>query len=331
MNILIRGDGVAASCCARLLTRYGIAVATQSADRPAQPVVMLSDPALMLLRDVLSEPNLFANSLHIDRRVVAWGSAEPTAMPHSATIVTGADLEAALFARAMPSMDMLPNFTVHAAARAGAGNTKRFGARAAVAIEVCLRDGEDATACWIESLDAGWLFLIPSARECAWLLCVGLALDDALAQSRLVTPRIIMASPDPQIFDPTPRIATELSGSDWLACGGGAIAFDPICGDGTAQAVREAILASAVACAIRDGGDAAALTAHYGAMLTAAMRRHLQLSAPFYRAGGSGAWWSQAHDALAQGHDWCTALLAMLPEPRFVLRDYSLVEREQAA
>lgn len=331
MNVLIRGNGVAASCCAHLLKLHGTAVAAEKIDRPASPVVMLSDPTLLLIRDVFGRPDLFTNRPRIDRRIVAWGQAAPATMPHGATIVNGADLEAALATQIPATFVTVPNFTIHAAARASAEETKRFGARAALATEVHLRDANDATACWIESLDAGWLFLIPSAEGRAWLLCVGPAMDDALARSHLIAPRITIPDIEPQTFDSSPRIATELSGPDWLACGSGAIAFDPICGDGTAQAVREAILASAVASAIRDGGDAAALTAHYGAMLTAAMRRHLQLSAPFYRTGGSNSWWRQAHDALAQGHDWCTARLAALPEPRYMLREYSLVEREHAA
>jgi hypothetical protein len=305
-------------------------VAAERVDRPALPVVMLSDAALLLIRDAFGKPDLFANRPRIDRRIVAWGQVAPATMPHGATIVTGADLEAALAARMMTPLIAAPKFTIHAAAHAGAEETKRFGARAALATEVRLRDADDATACWIESLNAGWLFLIPSTEGRAWLLCVGPAVDDALARSHLIAPRITLIDTEPRTFDSSPRIATQLSGPDWLACGGSAIAFDPICGDGTAQAVREAILASAVAAAIRDGGDAATLTTHHGAMLTAAMRRHLQLSAPFYRTGGSNEWWREAHDALARGHDWCTARLAGLPEPRYILREYSLVEREHA-
>lgn len=331
MNVQIRGNGVAASCCAHLFGLHGIAVTAEAVDRPASPVVMLSDPALLLLRDVFGLPDLFADRPRIDRRIVAWGQTAPVTMPHSATIVTGEELETALVAEHATRSPTAPDFTIHAAAPARTDVLTRFGARAAVATEVRLRDGNDATACWIESLDAGWLFLIPSGRGRAWLLCVGPMLDDALANSRLVAPLIAATDIKPQTFDPSPRIAAESAGPAWVACGAAAIAFDPICGDGAAQAVREAVLASAVVAAIRDGGDAAALTAHYSAMLTAAMRRHLQLSAPFYRTGGSSAWWREAHDALAQGHDWCTARLAVLPEPRYMLRDYNLVERERAA
>jgi flavin-dependent dehydrogenase len=66
-------------------------------------------------------------------------------------------------------------------------------------------------------------------------------------------------------FSASPRIPAPLCGPGWLACGSAAMGFDPICGDGTAHAVREAILALAV---IR-GGDHG-MPAHYEARLTAA-------------------------------------------------------------
>lgn len=331
MKVLIRGNGVAASCSAHLLGLQGIAAALEAVGRPALPVVMLSDPALALIRDVFTQPDLFAGRPRIDRRVVAWGGADPVTMPHSATIVTGAELARALHAAPSVASTAVPDFTVHATSPLPSGSLRQFGERSAVATPARLRDPADATACWIESLESGWLFLIPSGGERAWLLCVGSALEDGLTHSRLIAPRIVLSDATPQGFDPSPRMATDVTGPDWIACGTPAIAFDPICGDGTAQAVREAILGAAVIAAIRDGGDRSALTAHYGAMLVAAMRRHLQLSAPFYRTGGQGDWWRAAHDALAEGHDWCTARLSALPDPRYALHGYTLIERERAA
>lgn len=330
MNVLIHGAGVAASCCAHLLRQQDIAVEWNAAELSARPVVMLSDPALTLIRDLFGQPDLFADRPRIDRRIVAWGTAAPTDMPHAATIVSGAELHAALAPGAARSR-AAPDFTIHAASPLPHGTSRPFGTRTALATQARLLDPQDAATCHIESLDTGWLFLIPSGDDRAWLLCVGAPLATALAQSRLIAPRIAIAADEPQQFDPNPRLATDTGGPGWLACGTAAIAFDPICGDGTAQAVREAILAAAVVAGIRDGGDADALTAHYDAMLIATMRRHLQLCAPFYRSGGTGPWWRAAHDALAQGHDWCSARLATQPAPRYTLVGDRLVEREPLA
>jgi hypothetical protein len=51
------------------------------------------------------------------------------------------------------------------------------------------------------------------------------------------------------------------------------MAFDPIYGDGTAHAVREAILAAAVVRAISAGGDAAEPLRHYEARLMLGFQR----------------------------------------------------------
>ncbi|MGF7149910.1 hypothetical protein FHS96_003567 [Sphingomonas zeicaulis] len=328
MNVMICGGGVAAACCAHLLGLGGIAATIASADRAPAPVVMLSDTALALIRDLFGQPDLFAGLPRITRRIVAWGGGDPVAMPHAATIVSGA---AALLPVAESARAVATDFTIHAAAPLPEGEVRRFGARGATAASVVLRDPADAGDCWIEAVEAGWLFLIPAGAGQAWLLSVGAELEEALAQSRHVARRIIGAEAPRQSFDPSPRIACPSSGADWIGCGSAAIAFDPICGDGTAQAVREAILVSAILAAIRDGGDAQALRAHHEAMLVATMRRHLQLCAPFYRTGGQGAWWQAAHDALAEGHDWCTARLDGMPEPRYMLQGYRLVERRQAS
>ncbi|WP_197422458.1 hypothetical protein, partial [Phenylobacterium sp. CCH9-H3] len=153
----------------------------------------------------------------------------------------------------------------------------------------------------------------------------------ASCRSRRVAPRIEGVGRISAGFETSPRMLTSLQGPDWLACGSAAIAFDPICGDGTAQSVREAILASAVIGAIGEGGDPVALRVHFESMMVAAIRRHLRLCAQFYASGGDGAWWRAQLTGLAEGFDWCTARLARTPEPRFELHDFRLVAREAAA
>jgi hypothetical protein len=122
-----------------------------------------------------------------------------------------------------------------------------------------------------------------------------------------------------------------LTGADWLRCGSAAVGFDPICGDGAAQSVREAILATAVVSAIAKGAEPEPLLLHFRSMLIAAMRRHLMLCLQFYRSGGKGDWWQAQCHALAEGHVWCTRRLAVLPEPQFELHGFDLVARRAAA
>lgn len=102
------------------------------------------------------------------------------------------------------------------------------------------------------------------------------------------------------------------------------MAFDPICGDGTAHAIREAILASAVIRAVAEGGDARGLLAHYQARLTAAFERHLTLCRQFYLSGGDSRLWRSELEAIDQGIQWCHAALANHPGFRYQLRGFEL-------
>jgi flavin-dependent dehydrogenase len=96
------------------------------------------------------------------------------------------------------------------------------------------------------------------------------------------------------------------------------MAFDPLCGDGTGHAVREAILAAAVIRAIAEGGDTDSLLAHYQKRLLAAFQKHLELCLRFYDPGHGGEWWQRESDAVRRGLAWCAAQRD--PEPEFAYR-----------
>lgn len=334
-GILLRGQGVAAATAAHLLNRAGLAFARERGSRPATPVIMLSDAALALLRDVLGEPALFAQMPRIEQRVVRWGSPEAVTMPHRAVVVAQDDLEKVL--------DLLPSgniqqsgtfngdFTIHAMAPFPAGETLRFGERLSCSARVVLDASAPAGTCWIEAVREGWLFLIPDGSGAAWLLAVGGDPQRMAENAPMIGPLINAMAPANGTFDTSPRMLVRLAEGGWLACGTAAIAFDPICGDGTAQAAREGLLASAVVSALARGEDASLLAMHYHSLLLASLRRHLQLSLPFYASGGSGRWWHDQYAAARAGYDRTTALLGALPEPRFALRGFDLVRREQAA
>src|SRR5215471_17038611 len=73
-TVLVRGDGVAAYCCAHLLEQAGIAVALDRPDRPRLPALMLSESALALIADTFGNQDLFRDLPRIRTRVVLWGS-----------------------------------------------------------------------------------------------------------------------------------------------------------------------------------------------------------------------------------------------------------------
>lgn len=343
-GVLVRGQGVGALAAQRALEGNRVPLMVdRGVDRGAAPVVMLGEQATGLLSDLFGA-GLFASGHPITRRIVRWGSGDAVTLPHRALAVTGAALLGDLQARCPAGPAVVPtpapSFTLHAGDGLPTAALQAFGQREAAAVPVTLAGGADAAAVLVESTPGGWLFLIPLGPRQGWLLAVGGEPDALLADSRLVAPALAHVAAVEARFRTAPRLLDPPCGAGWLAVGSAALAFDPLCGDGTATAARGGLLAAAVASAIADPApdpfghdeplDPAALVRHYRAMLIAALRRHLAACLPFYQHGGSSAWWREQAEATAQGHQWCTQMLAVEPEPAFALHGTRLVARVPA-
>jgi hypothetical protein len=289
---------------------------------------MLGEQALALIRDVFEQPRLLDNLPRIEKRVVAWEpGASPLTVEHSAVIVSEEALLAAIRPPLVPKCDLSgeAGWTVFAARPLPAPSIEySFGSRTASTIPVRLNDNADPATCWIESLEDGWLFLIPAAARDAWLLAIGESPESLLASSTVAAAQIAECGAPSATFPACARIASPLCGADWLACGPAAMAFDPICGDGTAHAIREAILAAAVIRAVANGGAVGDLLSHYEARLTAAFRRHLMLCRNFYESGGTTPLWRSEVEAIDHGTHWCEARLSNTADFRYRLRGFEL-------
>jgi hypothetical protein len=320
-QVLIRGGGVAASCCAYLLNKAGFRIDLEPVDRPRLPVILLGDQALALIRDIFEQPGLFAELPRIRKRIVAWGpGSRPVAVEHSAVVVSEEMLLDAIRPSLIPTGSQELPWTIIAARPLPAPAIEHcFGSRTASAQSVTLKDGSDPAACWIESLENGWLFLVPG-----WLLAVGAPTDALLAESRVIAAEIKNLAGSSGEFPAFARIASPLCAPGWLACGTAAMAFDPICGDGTAHAIREAILASAVIRGLARAGPADELLRHYEARLTAGFRRHLMLCRQFYLSGGTGELWTRELSAIDRGIQWSDAKLGANTNFRYQLRGFEL-------
>ena len=328
--VALHGSGIAAATLAHVLAGEGIPViqGDSAASSGTAPVVMLGAQAVGLLHDVFARP-LFAAAHRIERRTVRWGGGDPVTVPHRALAIAGADLAAALPAPVFTGGNA--TFSVHAAPPFPDGAALHFGARPATAVAVELAVGVDEHAAVVEATEAGWLFLIPVGKRRGWLLSVGAPVEDQLALASLRSILTPLRSFSTCTFETAPKMLQVLGGEGFLCLGHHALGFDPICGDGTATQARAALLAAAVIAGLNEGFDPAALLAHYEAMLVAAMRRHLQVSLPFYRSGGTSPWWQEQAEALAQGHAWCTRYLNQAGDPRFVLQGNRLIAREMVA
>jgi hypothetical protein len=296
-SVLIRGDGVAARCCRHLLTQAGYRVSFEPTGRPRVPLIMLSDAAQDLIRDIFQRDDLFRNLPVIRKRIVAWGS-DPVELNHSAVVVSESQL---LDSLGMVSCEGQGGWTICAAPPLPVQTVDhRFGSRMASAVKVELKNTARSDACWIESLEEGWLFL-----NSGWLIAVGARPEELLRASRMVGEQIETCGDSVARFAASPRMITPIGGDGWIACGSAAMAFDPLCGDGTAHAVREAILASAVIRAADRGEEVGDLLSHYEARLTAGFQRHVAQCREFYFSGGSGEWWKTEAEACVEGIRWC--------------------------
>ncbi|HTS61196.1 MAG TPA: hypothetical protein VMH28_04185 [Candidatus Acidoferrales bacterium] len=297
---------MAARCCAHLLNAAGFDIAMDAVERPKLPAILVGEPTQQLMTDVFGQRHLFDGLPRIEKRVVAWGG-EAVTVPHRAVVVSEEVLAGKLGLGGKANDP--PAWTVYASRPLPESCEDRtFGARLATAHAATLRG--NAAALWIESVSAGWLFLLSAGGRAGWLLSVGGAADSLLGESGLIAPFIDGLGDPAGTFPAHPRMASPLCGRGWLSCGTAALSFDPICGDGTGYAIREGILAAAVIRAADRGEDEAALRSHYRNRILAAFQRHLELCRAYYRTGGSGPWWQGQLEALEEGVRWCRSALA---------------------
>jgi hypothetical protein len=287
---------------------------------------MLSESAQALIREVFGRDALFRDLPRIQRRIVRWGpSASPVALDHSAVVVS----EELLLDSLLPALPIAAGATPDWAICASRGlpapaEEHTFGSRMASTMRVDLKAAAEPASCWIESVEDGWVFLISSAPGSGWLLSVGLCPEELPAKSRLIGEQIARYQPATGRFAAAPRIVAPLGEPGWIACGTAAMAFDPLCGDGTAHAVREAILAAAVIRAAARGEDAVQLLAHYEARLTAGFSRHLAHCLQYYTSGSGGPWWESEAESVTQGLDWCASRLSRHTAFRYRLSGFDL-------
>jgi hypothetical protein len=329
-SVLIHGDGIAACCCAQLLRTNGVPVATTRADRPRLPSLLLGENTQALLSDVFESQELFADAHQIRKRIVAWGpNAEPIVLPHSAKVVSEKDLLDRLWSRIPTSSiseSVNADWTIHSSRDDHFASFPEIhlGLRVARASSVLLKASSDQDACWIESAETGWLFLLPTGRGSGSLISVGEGFHPLLGRSRLIQDQIESLTGPISQFSAYPRMLSTLCGERWLACGTAAISFDPLCGEGAGNAVREAILAAAVIRAISARFAVAELLALYSSRLTIGFLRHLEICQDFYRSGGDSPFWKAELDQLRKGIRSIRSRVSSVPQPQYQLVGFEL-------
>ncbi len=328
--VVIEGSGFSASCCARLLSQADVLFAVEPGQPRHVPAILVGEGTRQLFADLFREPELFTSNHRIEKRIVAWGAeATPMELAHDARIV--AEDSFPQQASGPITDEMTPAWTIQCARLSPSSATQHvFGSRIAYTATVSLKPLAEQSACWIESVEDGWLFLFTTGNHEAWLLAVGSSSDSLLGESRLISSRIDSVLTIGTQFSASPRITDPLATwradghGDVICCGSAALGFDPVCGDGSGNALRESILACAVVRAAMAGEPASEAMNHYTGRLLAGLLRHLQLCRNFYQTGGKGPWWAEQVAQLDIGIRWTFAKLAGLSASPFRLNDFSL-------
>jgi hypothetical protein len=338
--VLLEGDGIAAVCVARLLNDAGVRYLWQPNTRPKLAAILIGEQTQHLLRELFppseqSPADLFDGFVQIKRRIVQWGSAAvPVELPHSGVVAPEAELLQRLWDRVPPretfdGSSQEQDAWLIQSSRAGSSSQseQEFGRREARFALVELHAGLAPDACWVESVAQGWLFLLALGEGKATLIAVGDTTESLLSASQLVANQIarIMAHKEP--VPAYPRLTNVLAGTDVITCGSAAMSFDPLCGEGAGNAVREAFLAAAVVRASLGGHSRERLAEHYADRLRRGFLRHLQICLQFYTTGGAGDFWQTESALLHTGIQELERMVEHEPEVRFRLvnRDLSPV------
>ncbi len=299
--------------------------------RNGGPVLMLSEQTQKLLVDVFGKKLVFRDSIPVRRRFVLWGKGSQVAvLPHSGLVMAESALLAELWALTSNGRDYkssragLSDWQILSSGKGPRSHVHRFGTRVARASGVRLKAGVPEDACWTESLEAGWLFLVPCGKGRGSLVSVGGSPAELMEGSRLISDQIEAIEDSKGEFAAYPRINTPLCEDGWISCGTAAVGFDPICGEGVGNAVREAILASAVIAGTEKGLDPGELLALYSSRLMNGFSRHLKLCLDFYRSACQSDWWQVELSCLEEGLAWAHQQLSGVEQPKYCLAGFEL-------
>jgi flavin-dependent dehydrogenase len=159
----------------------------------------------------------------------------------------------------------------------------------------------------------------------------GAQLEAMLAETRLIAPLLRETPRAPAVARAAPRLRDELCRPGWIAVGDEALSLDPLCGDGTGYALREAIVAAAVVRRIDDGLPAAEALDHYRTRLQRTLAAHLRGCVAFYRDAPFAGAWETELAAMERGRRALENAVAARPEATLHLRGFELIPADAAA
>jgi hypothetical protein len=204
------------------------------------------------------------------------------------------------------------DWSLHGDASAPPPDTQvgRFGRRVMLSAEIALALGADPATCWMEGTAGGWVFLAPIDVRRAILQATlpeppsgdpAGALAAIVASTDHISRLVEAPESDVHVHCTAPELRRPLCGPRWLAIGHAAMSLDPVCGDGTAQALRSGVLAAAIIATCEEGGDRHALIEHYDRRVARTFAAHLAACAQLYDPAVFGEGWEREIAVLREG------------------------------
>ena len=279
---------------------------------------MLGERAAGLLEALWNDPALLSDTHVVRERAVWWGPAdrcETVSAPgiaigvddlvqrlrarlHLPQNVASADREAAWIVDARPCSTHHNNVaTIHA-----------FGRRHASIAPASLRANSRTDVCIMESIERGWVFLLPIGAGQAALQFISVSEASALlnaseivAATRMIRDAVATVGLWTGFVPCMPKARLPPARPGQIAIGEAALAFDPISGDGVGHALRGAVLAATVLQAIADGKPMRNCLDDYASTLRRAMTQHLSICLRLYADVPRAAGWPEELVAMKSG------------------------------
>jgi hypothetical protein len=341
------------------LARHGRQVGLHAGESSGGPRLVLNATTVQLVGRLFGEDVARWPEAHALRgRWVRWDAAEGERFfAEPAIAIASADLARRLRERVLGATDRITlvgadaetapertrprtgeRWIVAARGRGAAGASYRNWFRRSILSCEAACDAALSTAV-TEATSAGWLFLFPHAPGAATLQAMvahvaadpGAQLEAMLAETRLIAPLLRETPRAPAVARAAPRLRDELCRPGWIAVGDEALSLDPLCGDGTGYALREAIVAAAVVRRIDDGLPAAEALDHYRTRLQRTLAAHLRGCVAFYRDAPFAGAWEAELAAMERGRRALENAVAARPEAALHLRGFELIPADAAA
>lgn len=280
---------------------------------------MLSAPTAALLAALWDDPKLLAGGHQIDERAVSWGAAQSVDVLSAHGIVLDVD---DLVQRLASRLSLPPIAAQSASDAAWVVDTRSdstgpssadqpmraFGGRHAWISKIELRTDAREDLCVMESVANGWAFLLPAGGGIASLQYVSIPSREPPlrpaelgASTRSIRNAIGNTGAWSEPIPCMPRARVPPMSAGWLAVGEGALAFDPISGDGVGHVLRGVVLAATTLQEITSGKDMAECLDQYANTLRRAMAQHLRTCLGLYRDAPLAAPWQDEILAMAAG------------------------------